>query len=367
MIIALAALATADPFLRDAPIASTALQYLDGTSWSASATGNKPAGCRYSSQLPNAITAAPSGRTRTVDAVYSREECCAHCWSEALCTSSLYSSSDDSCLLLLQTTLPDTTTLTKAKTHCEPIRSTSQFSLTIPASVPGDLLTDLQTAGQISDPLREKNFLNSSIWQSHVWTYAHKFSLSPSVLRDVTSGGRVLLVFDGIKMGATIALDGVVLGTAADQFLRYTYDVTAQLQSDKAATTHELSVSFDPAIHVGGRFTACTGGWDWAPYSHTYLDGAHTFSKGIWKSVYLSSTYKASVAITHVVPQLFYKGSYPTERLVDGKHAGFKVGVRVFFSSAVKTSGKLTLRRDVGAVIHRCEPERARWRLKCHD
>ena len=35
----------------------------------------------------------------------------------------------------------------------------------------------------------------------------------------------MLLVFDGIKMGASISLDGVALGTAADQFLRYTFDV----------------------------------------------------------------------------------------------------------------------------------------------
>ena len=42
-----------------------------------------------------------------------------------------------------------------------------------------------------------------------------------------------------------------------------------------------------------GRFMACTGGWDWAPYSYTSTNSsgattgpANTLSKGIWKSVY---------------------------------------------------------------------------------
>ena len=29
-----------------------------------------------------------------------------------------------------------------------------------------------------------------------------------------------------------------------------------------------LQVIFDPSIDVKGRFMSCTGGWDWAPYSH---------------------------------------------------------------------------------------------------
>ena len=46
--------------------------------------------------------------------------------------------------------------------------------------------------------------------------------------------------------------------------------------------------------------------------------GAHTFTKGIWKSVYITST--SSAVIRHVVPQIFYEGTYPTAPLTDGKH-----------------------------------------------
>lgn len=65
-----------------------------------------------------------------------------------------------------------------------------------------------------------------------------------------------LLVFDGIKMGANITLNGQPVGTAVDQFLRYQFDVTKLLKSG----TNELSVTFDFEIDVGGRYMACTGG-----------------------------------------------------------------------------------------------------------
>ena len=66
-----------------------------------------------------------------------------------------------------------------------------------------------------------------------------------------------LLVFDGIKMGANITVNGQPVGVAVDQFLRYQYDIAKLLK----AGTNELSVTFDFAIDVNGRFMACTGGW----------------------------------------------------------------------------------------------------------
>merc|ERR1719261_2238866 len=47
--------------------------------------------------------------------------------------------------------------------------------LTIPAKVPGDLISDLYAAGQIGNPLYEMNWLNSSIWDHYAWTYATTF------------------------------------------------------------------------------------------------------------------------------------------------------------------------------------------------
>ena len=47
--------------------------------------------------------------------------------------------------------------------------------------------------------------------------------------------------------------------------------------------------------------------------SYTKQGGANTFTKGIWKSVYIASV--SSAAITSVTAHTFYKGEYPTEPL----------------------------------------------------
>ena len=60
----------------------------------------------------------------------------------------------------------------------------------------------------------------------------------------------------------------------------------------------------------------CGPGWDWAPYTHTFLDGAHTFSKGVWKDVYLVATAPAAAAITYVVPQIFYQARFPPPSMI---------------------------------------------------
>jgi len=178
---------------------------------------------------------------------------------------------------------------------------------TIPANVPGDLITDLHEAGIIGDPLFEMNFLNgTATWNLPRWTYSTSFTLDHDVAARRGAGETALLVFDGVKMGAEIYLNGAHLGTATDQFLRYTFPVAASALS---ATTNNLTVVFDSSIDCGGRWMASTGGWDWAPYTYTKQGGANTFTKGLWKSVYLTTVDAA--AITSVAAHTFYKGASP--------------------------------------------------------
>ena len=155
-----------------------------------------------------------------------------------------------------------------------------------------------------------------------------------------------MLVFDGIKMGATIAIDGTTVLTAIDQFYRYNISLD---QSVRDGNQHELSVTFDPTIDTEGRFVACSGGWDWAPYLEDFEKSTHarTFSRGIWRSVYIVSV--KDVAISHVVPQIFYSGVYPTEPLSDESHGGFDVNVRVHAFSSVDFTGTLLVKGEWGA------------------
>ena len=204
----------------------------------------------------------------------------------------------------------------------------------------------------------------------------------------------ILLVFDGIKMGARIILNDHILGTITDQFLRYSYPIQDLLlpntpkraantlhrrddrhhdhstgamenhtttefhdttESHDAATSktsmNKLTIVLDSNILTDGRFAACSGGWDWAPFSTCPLTPdthSHSFTKGITKSVYLTRV--APVAITAIVPHTFYRGgkrtanhtykqyeAHPTEALIDGKHAGFDVNITVHLWSPPQT------------------------------
>lgn len=111
-------------------------------------------------------------------------------------------------------------------------------SITIDANVPGDLVTDLQRASVIGDPLYELNF-KSVVWDATDFTYSLLFDADASVTAMATRW----LVLDGVKMGSNVWLNGVFLGQTADQFLRYTFDVTPLLLT----SNNSLSLTFPPS------------------------------------------------------------------------------------------------------------------------
>lgn len=80
-----------------------------------------------------------------------------------------------------------------------------------------------------------------------------------------------------------------------------------------------------------------------APSQPSTPGSARTFSKGIWKSVYVVTV--TSAAITALVPHTFYNGSFPTAPLQDGNHAPFIVnGVCVCVCVCICVGPWLSLR-----------------------
>lgn len=179
-------------------------------------------------------------------------------------------------------------------------------------------------------------------------------------------------------MGATVRVNGHILGVVTDQFLRYSFTLDpAEVNLVRGSGANRLDVTFGlDDVAEDGRFMACTGGWDWAPYSYTTSNSsanttgpANTLSKGLWKSVYLIEVPRGSVAITHVTPHTAYQGAYPTSRLTDGEHGGFVVNVTIHVwvpmgaavgsltvtgewdnESAVASSGKIVLSEGTNTV-----------------
>ncbi len=209
---------------------------------------------------------------------------------------------------------------------------TSDAGHVLTGLVPGDLISDLEQAHIVQDPLYELGWLDNNTgltppWNAHVWTYTTHF----------TAPSSSLLVFDGIKMCAQVLINGKQALFATDQFLRYIVPISGDIN---------LQVVFDPTKDVGGRYMASSGGWDFEPYTNTREGNIsarnfsipRTFSRGIWKSVAVQT----GLTVLHVVPQILHTGEYATTRLADGT-TDFTINVTVHIYSHVATTVNATI------------------------
>ena len=383
----LASFVTAEPLRDNHPLVSTgAVLYLDGPDWTATGTTRDfngsctfepntdlnpgvrlscclstlahpvvrtPAGC-YTLQLPSMLTHRCAGAgVKATPIAYNynapptgggQNQCCLLCAASVTCAASVWDGT--SCMFKSAADLNHKVAST-GHTACLP--GTTSRPITINASVPGDLVTDLERAGLVEDPLRGTNYANASIWGGPMWTFSKTFDL-PATFTD--PGATTLLVFEGIKMGAQISINGHELGNATNQHRRMVFPVKQlqelSRQSDLGAKQFTLTVKFDDSITTEGRYMNCAGGWDWAPYSRMRdADGNPMFTKGIWRSLYALAVPDAvPVAISHVAPLVYYSGTdWPTAAMDDGT-APFTVVVRVHILVPESASASGTIFAD---------------------
>jgi beta-mannosidase len=200
--------------------------------------------------------------------------------------------------------------------------------IVVGATVPGDLISDLQRANVITDPLFNLTF-QGQLWDATDWTYTSPPFAAPVV----GSSGEILLVFDSVKMAASVSVNGHNVGLMTDQFLRHSFPVQRWLNADQNVIQVEFYRS-SSLYNNETRWMACSGGWDWAPYGTTFFNGSHTFTKGMVRSVYLVPVQQA--ALTAVAPAIRYTGSFPDSPLSRNTSAPFNVSVRVHFQCNVQ-------------------------------
>ena len=160
------------------------------------------------------------------------------------------------------------------------------------------------------------------------------------------------LVVEGIKMGASLSINGIKVGNTTDQFLRYIFPLSRSMFHSDLKISNTLSINFDPDIDTHGRFSACSGGWDWAPYSMTAeasCSSRRTFSFGIFKPIYMIKM--RSVAIMNVVPKIRYLGDSTVRNLTDGKD--FEVIVDVHLLCNDDTDARVLQESDTAQVLLR--------------
>ncbi|MGM1018018.1 MAG: glycosyl hydrolase 2 galactose-binding domain-containing protein [Actinomycetota bacterium] len=152
----------------------------------------------------------------------------------------------------------------------------------ITASVPGTVHTDLLAAGLIADPYLDLNEQKDA-WIGHSdWVYR-------TVIRDVPSGDRLALAFDGLDTVATVFLDGDEVGRTINQHRSYRFDVTGRVREGSVVEVRFDDVwAYAEALRdelgerpneypTPGNFVrkmAANFGWDWGPQLVT---------AGIWR------------------------------------------------------------------------------------
>jgi len=161
----------------------------------------------------------------------------------------------------------------------------------IPASVPGDLYSDLLQNGKIEEPYYRDNELEALKLAENEYEYVTAFSVG----EDLLCKERILLRFEGIDTLADIFLNDTLLGTADNMHRIWEYDVKSYLTVGENtlkvvfhSPTKFIREKYDEKRLDGTsdamrgfpylRKAHCMFGWDWGPR----LPGA-----GLWRPVSL--------------------------------------------------------------------------------
>jgi beta-mannosidase len=168
----------------------------------------------------------------------------------------------------------------------------------VPAVVPGSTHLDLLAANLIPEPYLDTNEAELAWMHRADWRYALTFEAEAA-----KPGEKVELAFDGLDTVAAVELNGEVLGSTANMFRSYRFDVREHLRdgaNDLVVTFHSaLAYAEEQEAELGRRDRAyphpmnavrkmaCSFGWDWGPDLQT---------SGIWKPVRLERWADARLA-----------------------------------------------------------------------
>ena len=175
--------------------------------------------------------------------------------------------------------------------------------LSVPARVPGEVMTDLLRAKQIPDPFYRENEESVQWVGESDWVYEREFNVSAALLRETAA----TLECDGLDTFAEIELNGKAVAKTVNMHQRFAWDVKDLLQPGRNAIrvtfrsvneyTRRRNRELPLRSQAGGchphaypawiRKQGCNFGWDWGPVLVT---------AGIWRDVRLVAYSDARVA-----------------------------------------------------------------------
>jgi len=160
----------------------------------------------------------------------------------------------------------------------------------VPATVPGQIHTDLQREGLIPDPSFDRNE-DATAWVGHAdWAYRCPIDVDPR------GHERIDLVADGLDTVASLAVDGVQLGSTRNMHRRYRFDLRDVTGGSNTRRVRDLEILFESPYREAARMAAKFGtmpgpydepfpyvrkmasnfGWDW---------GLTAVTSGPWRPI----------------------------------------------------------------------------------
>lgn len=204
----------------------------------------------------------------------------------------------------------------------------------LPAEVPGSVISDLLNAGAMDEPYYRDNELKALTLMKNDFEYHGTFDVDEDELLDADD---VILRFNGLDTIADITLNGHDLGSVNNMHRTWEYHVKDLLITDAlgaASSQNELVISFkSPVNYIAEQYKADPGilgtedamrgfpkirkahymfGWDWGP---------RIPDAGIWKSVELLKVKKARLTRVYVHQDLtddYSEATLRIEALVEG-------------------------------------------------
>ena len=166
------------------------------------------------------------------------------------------------------------------------------------ARVPGNVELDLVRAGIIPDPFYADNVRHLRAFEPHEWWYTREFTIRQEKA-GAAAGQRWELVFAGLDTLATVWVNGVEVGRAANMLIEHRFDVTHALKmKTEPGEVNRIAVRLGSALNHARRFhyDALAMSWEHreeglfirkAPHVWGWDIMPRAVSAGIWRSVWL--------------------------------------------------------------------------------
>ncbi|XP_042213967.1 beta-mannosidase-like isoform X2 [Homarus americanus] len=126
--------------------------------------------------------------------------------------------------------------------------SSTNFSVVLGGTVPGGVYTDLLKANVLSqgDFYYRYNDIDYRWVSQQNWTYSTVLTVNANLL----SHERVALIFEGVDTVSEVLVNGALVGTSNNMFVRYLYNVKDHLQVSESNT---LKVKFESPVEYAAR------------------------------------------------------------------------------------------------------------------